>query len=119
MEILVKDPCGSWIYGKAFFGKQYLPLLKELEELASRKEEGYGVVISFKETPVIHIQISLWLYLKHLSVQKPDGHGLIAGFDLSSDRLNVVVIDRGTDLLPALKGRGFPLEQGGLGYIPF
>jgi hypothetical protein len=46
--IKVKDPWGKWVYGKAYFGKEYLPLLLELEELASNKVEGYGVVISFK-----------------------------------------------------------------------
>jgi predicted transposase len=92
--IKVKDPWGSWIYGKAYFGKEYLPLLKELEDLASKREEGYGAVISFKEKPMLHLQIPLWLYLKHFSSPKPNGYGLIAGFDLNSDRLNVVVINK-------------------------
>jgi len=43
---------------------------------------------------MIHLQIPLWLYLKHFSAKKPIGYGLIAGFDLNSDRLNVVVIDK-------------------------
>ena len=44
MLIKVKDPWGKWIYGKVHFGKEYLPLLLELEELASNKAEGlwYG-----------------------------------------------------------------------------
>ncbi|MGC9136435.1 hypothetical protein, partial [Caldivirga sp.] len=94
VEVRVKDPWGSWIYGKAYFGKEYLPLLKELEDLASKREEGYGAVISFKEKPMLHLQIPLWLYLKHFSSPKPNGYGLIAGFDLNSDRLNVVVINK-------------------------
>jgi hypothetical protein len=68
-------------------------LLKELEELSRRKEEGYGAVISFKDYPMIHLQIPLWLYLKYFSSPKPNGYGLIAGFDLNSDRLNVVVVN--------------------------
>jgi hypothetical protein len=32
--------------------------------------------------------------LKHFSSPKPVGYGLIAGFDLNSDRLNVVVINK-------------------------
>jgi len=40
--IKVKDPWGKWVYGKAYFGKEYLPLLLELEELASNKVEGYA-----------------------------------------------------------------------------
>ena len=89
--IKVKDPWGKRIYGKAYFGKEYLPLLHELEELSKRKVEGYGAVVSFKEKPMIHLQIPLWLYLKHFSSPKPKGYGLVAGFDLNSDRLNVII----------------------------
>jgi hypothetical protein len=34
------------------------------------------------------------LYLNHFSLPKPNGYGLVAGFDLNSDRLNVVVISK-------------------------
>ena len=95
VEVKAKDPWGKWIYGKAYFGKEYLPLLHELEELASNKVEGYGAVISFKHYPMIHLQIPLWLYLKYFSSPKPNGYGLVAGFDLNSDRLNVVVNKEG------------------------
>ncbi|ACP49398.1 transposase [Sulfolobus islandicus Y.N.15.51] len=94
VEVKVKDPWGKWVHGKAYFGKEYLPLLHELEELAERKEEGYGAVVSFKHYPMIHLQIPLWLYLKHFSSPKPNGYGLVAGFDLNSDRLNVVVVNK-------------------------
>jgi predicted transposase len=97
--IKVKDPWGKWIFGKAYFGKEYLPLLSELEELSRRKEEGYGAVVSFKDYPMIHLQIPLWLYLKHFSSPKPNGYGLIAGFDLNSDRLNVVVISKDGEII--------------------
>ena len=92
--IKVKDPWGKWVVGKAYFGKKYLPLLRELEELSNRKEEGYGAVISFKDGTKIHLQVPLWLYIKHFSAPKPAGYGLVAGFDLNSDRLNVVVVNR-------------------------
>ncbi|AWR95527.1 hypothetical protein [Acidianus brierleyi] len=94
VEVRVKDPWSKWVHGKAYLGKEYLPLLHELEELAERKEEGYGAVISFKHYPMIHLQVPLWLYLKHFSLPKPVGYGLIAGFDLNSDRLNVVVVNK-------------------------
>ena len=62
--IKVKDPWGKWVHGKAYFGKKYLPLLHELEELAERKEEGYGAVVSFKDYPMIHLLlISILLLL--------------------------------------------------------
>jgi predicted transposase len=94
VEVRVKDPWGKWVCGKAYFGKEYLPLLSELKELSRRKEEGYGAVVSFKDYPMIHLQIPLWLYLKHFSSLKPNGYGLFAGFDLNSDRLNVVVVNK-------------------------
>jgi predicted transposase len=101
VEVRVKDPWGKWVYGKAYFGKKYLPLLKELEDLASKKVEGYGAVVSFKHYPMIHLQIPLWLYLKYFSSPKPNGYGLIAGFDLNSDRLNVVVINKESSIVTA------------------
>jgi len=116
--IKVKDPWGKWVYGRAYFGKEYLPLLKELEDLASRKEEGYGAVISFKDHPMIHLQVPLWLYLKHFSSPKPNGYGLIAGFDLNSDRLNVVVINKERSIVTAktwwyseVVSHGFPKDK--------
>ena len=99
VEVRVKDPWGKWVFGKAYFGKEYLPLLSELEELSRRKEEGYGAVISFKHYPMIHLQIPLWLYLKHFSSPKPKGYGLVAGFDLNSDRLNVAVISKDGEII--------------------
>jgi IS605 OrfB family transposase len=97
--IKVKDPWGKWVHGKAYFGKKYLSLLSELEELSRRKEEGYGAVVSFKDHPMIHLQITLWLYLKHFSSPKPVGYGLFAGFDLNSDRLNVVVVSEDGEII--------------------
>jgi len=99
VEVRVKDPWGKWVHGKAYFGKEYLPLLKELEDLASKKEEGYGAVVSFKHYPMIHLQIPLWLYLKYFSSPKPVGYGLFAGFDLNSDRLNVVVVSKDGEII--------------------
>jgi len=118
VEIKVKDPWGKWIYAKAYFGKEYLPLLKELEELSKRKEEGYGAIVSFKHYPMIHLQIPLWLYLKYFSSPKPNGYGLIAGFDLNSDRLNVVVINKDGKVVAKktwwyseVVSHGFPKEK--------
>jgi len=80
---------GSWIRAKAFFGAKYLPLLRELIELANAGFEGYGAVISL----FIHIQAPVRLYLKHFSKPKPRGYCLVAGIDLNSDRINMAVLD--------------------------
>ena len=117
--VKVKDPWSKeWIIGRAYFGKEYLSLLKELEELANRREEGYGVVITFKHYPMIHIQVPLWLYLKHFSTPKPAGYGLVAGFDLNSDRLNIVVVNKQGDVVttrtyryPEVTRPGYPKEK--------
>lgn len=118
VEVKVKDPWGKWIYGKAYFGKGYLSLLRELEDLSKRKEEGYSAVITFKEKPMIHLQIPLWLYLKHFSLPKPNGYCLIAGFDLNSDRLNTVVISKDGEIITfktwwysEVVSHGFPKEK--------
>ncbi|WP_048052558.1 hypothetical protein [Saccharolobus islandicus] len=120
VEVKVKDPWGKWVHGKAYLGKKYLPLLSELEELSQRKEEGYGAVISFKHYPMIHLQIPLWLYLKHFSSPKPNGYSLVAGFDLNSDRLNVVVINKDGEIITfktwwysEVVSHGFPKGKAG------
>ena len=118
-EVLVKYPWdGSWIKAKAFFGEKYIPLLKELVGLANRKMEGYGVVVSFREYPRIHMQVPLWLYLKYSSTPKQKGYGLIAGFDVNSDRLNAVIIDNDGDIIvmktswySETVSHGFPREK--------
>jgi len=48
---------------------------------------------------MIHLQIPLWHYLKHFSLPKPNGYGLIAGFDLNNDRLNVVIINKDGEII--------------------
>ena len=118
VAVKVRDPWGDWIAGRAYFGRKYLPLLRELEELAGRREEGYGAVITFRDGVRLHIQVPLWLYLKHFSAPRPSGYGLVAGFDLNSDRLNVVVIDGQGGIVamktfryPQVVSPGYPRER--------
>jgi predicted transposase len=94
-EVLIKYPWdGTWIRAKAFFGERYISMLRELAELASRRSEGYGVVISFRKHPRIHVQVPTHLYLKHFSnTMQLNGGGFVAGFDMNSDRINMVVVD--------------------------
>ncbi|MBP1357868.1 MAG: hypothetical protein JZD40_05205, partial [Sulfolobus sp.] len=67
--------------------------MRELVSLAESREEGYGVVLSFRDSVRIHVQVPLYLYLKYFSEQRVVGYGYVAGFDLNSDRLNLVIID--------------------------
>ena len=88
-------------------------------KLANQKKISYGVTISFRNgKPFIHVEIPIWLYLKYFSQPKLKGYGLVAGFDLNSDRLNVVVINGNGDIV-ALKtfwyseviSHGFPRNK--------
>jgi len=108
-EALVRYPWdNSWIRAKAIFGERYIPLLSELVELARGRLEGYGAKIVFKGNGLeIHISVPIHLYLKYFSLPKRQGYGLIAGIDLNSDRLNIVVIDCGGRIV-SLKSSRFP-----------
>ena len=118
-KVLVRYYNGEWLKFKAVFGKKYLLLINELIELANRRKISYGVSISFRNgKPYIHVEVPLTLYLKYFSILKPNGYGLIAGFDLNSDRLNMVVIDANANIV-AMKtfwytevvSHGFPREK--------
>ncbi len=99
-KVLVRYYDGEWLEFKVRFGEKYLPLVNELIELANQKRTSYGASISFKNgKPYIHVELPLWLYLKHLLAPKPNGYGLIAGFDINSDRLNAVIIDRECEII--------------------
>jgi len=92
--VKVKYPYdGSWITLRAEFGERYLPLLRELVELARRKKVSYGARIVFREGNIyLHLSIPIKLYLKYFKRGEAKG-GLVAGFDLNSDRVNLVIID--------------------------
>jgi len=94
-EVLIKYPWdGSWIRARALFGEKYIPLLRELIELCEKRAEGYGARIVFRSgKPELHVSVPLNLCLKHFSTPKRQGYGLVAGLDLNSDRVNMVVVD--------------------------
>jgi len=108
-EVLIKYPWdGSWIRARALFGEKYIPLLRELIDLCEKRAEGYGVGIVFRSGKLeLHISVPLNLYLKHFSLPKRQGCGLVAGLDLNSDRLNMVVVDGGRRIV-SLKSMKFP-----------
>ncbi|MEM0027652.1 MAG: hypothetical protein QXT53_07865 [Ignisphaera sp.] len=99
-RVLVRYYNGEWIECATRFGRKHLPLIEELIQLANAKRESYGASITFRNGKVyIHLEVPLWLYLKHLGTEKPRGYGLVAGFDLNSDRINVVVIDANANIV--------------------
>ncbi len=104
----------EWIYAKAIFGERYLPLLKEL----SGENISYGDEIG--EDYRIHVYVPVELYCKHLGkkIERRGRSSHIAGFDLNSDRINMVIINDSGELLdvkvkhfPEVTQHGFPKEK--------
>jgi len=119
-KALIKYPWdGSWIECRVLFGEKYIPLLKELLELTSKKKEGYGTRIVFRKSRIeLHVSVPLHLYLKHFSAPRREGYGLVAGLDLNSDRANMVIIDSTARIVtmrtawfPEVTLHGFPRDK--------
>ncbi|MCD6196599.1 MAG: hypothetical protein J7J82_07440 [Staphylothermus sp.] len=106
---------GAWLTFRAFFGANYIPLVKELVELAKNKNVSYGARIVFRNGRIyLHLSIPIQLYLKHFKKREVRGD-LIAGFDLNSDRINMAIIDghgrirdKKTVWFPEVTSHGFP-----------
>ncbi|RLE54220.1 MAG: hypothetical protein DRJ40_11455 [Thermoprotei archaeon] len=119
-QVFIKYPWdSSWIKCRAFFGERYISLLRELLELANQKKEGYGTRIVLREGRIeLHVSVPLFLYLKHFSLPERRGYGLVAGLDLNSDRINMVIIDPSgrivamkTAWFPEVTLHGFPRDK--------
>lgn len=108
-EVIIKYPWdSSWIRARALFGERYIPLLRELINLCEKRVEGYGARIVFRNGMVeLHLSVPLNLYLEHFSMLKRQGYGLLAGLDLNSDRINMVVVDNDGGIV-SLKSVRFP-----------
>jgi len=109
---------GSWITLRAEFGEKYLPLLRELVDSAKQKKLSYTARIVFREGDIyLHLSIPIQLYLKYFKKGEARGQ-LIAGFDLNSDRANLVIIDEHGEIVdvktawfPETASHGFPREK--------
>jgi len=109
---------GSWITLRAEFGERYLPLLRELVDLARQKKLSYKAIVVFREGGIyLHLSVPIQLYLKYFKKGEARGQ-FIAGFDLNSDRVNLVIIDEHgrivdtrTAWFPEATSHGFPREK--------
>ena len=117
--VKVKYPYdGSWITLRAEFGEKYLQLLRELVDSAKQKKLSYMARIVFREGDIyLHLSIPIQLYLKYFKKGETRGQ-LIAGFDLNSDRTNLVIIDEHGEIVdvktawfPEVTSHGFPREK--------
>jgi len=93
-RVLIKYHDSSWIEGYVKFKDKYPSLLKELITLASMRKEGYGVRVVFRESLELHVNVPLYLYVKHLGSPRDEiDYTKLLGIDLNSDRVNGVIID--------------------------
>ncbi|MEM4561355.1 MAG: hypothetical protein QW123_00545 [Desulfurococcaceae archaeon] len=118
-SIRIKYPYdGSWLSFRARFGENYIPLVRELSELAKSRKCSYGARIVFRNgRTYLHLSIPIELYLKHFRRGEARGD-LIAGFDLNSDRVNMVIVDKSgvirdakTEWFPEVTSPGYPRNK--------
>jgi len=86
----------NWIECEARFGEEYIPLVNEVIGKAMNNELSYNARIVFRNGEIyLHLSIPVELYIKHFrKVDKEPSGDRIAAFDLNSDRINMVIIDR-------------------------
>ena len=108
----------SWLSFRARFGENYIPLVRELSELAKSRKCSYGARIVFRSGRIyLHLSVPVELYLKYF--RKGEARGsLIAGFDLNSDRINMVIVDKSgvirdvrTEWFPEATSPGYPRNK--------
>lgn len=108
----------SWLIFRAQFGEKYLPLIYELIEHTKTKRISYGARIVFRNGAVyLHLSIPIDLYLRYFRKGNAKG-SLIAGFDLNSDRINMVIVDKygkirdvRTEWFPEITSHGYPRSK--------
>ncbi|MEM3923733.1 MAG: hypothetical protein QXZ48_05505 [Zestosphaera sp.] len=113
--LYVNIPREGWVKFKVSFGERYVPLVKELVELAESRKTSYTAKIVFRNGRIyLHLSIPVELYLKYFGKGEARGD-LIAGFDLNSDRVNMVIVDKSgvirdakTEWFPEVTSHGFP-----------
>ena len=108
-ELQVNISWKGWVKFRVLFGKRYIPLVDELVKKALSKRLSYTAKIVFKDGKVyIHLSVPIELYLKYFRKGKSEGT-LIASFDLNSDRINMIIVDR-YGIMRDVKTEWFPEE---------
>ena len=113
-ELQVNIPWRGWLNFKVLFGKRYIPIVNELVEKALSKKLSYSGKIVFRNGRIyLHVSVPIELYLKYFSKGRASGK-LVAGFDLNSDRINMVIVDiqgiirdTKTEWFPEVTSHGF------------
>ncbi|MCE4618614.1 MAG: IS200/IS605 family accessory protein TnpB-related protein [Desulfurococcales archaeon] len=93
-ELQLNIPRKGWVKFKILFGKKYIPLIEELVKKASSRSLSYTAKIVFRNGLIyLYISVPIEMYLEYFSKRKANGN-LIAGFDINSDRINMVIADK-------------------------
>jgi len=93
-ELWVNVPWRGWLRFGVCFGERYVPLVSELVGRALSRELSYSAKIVFRGgRAYLHVSVPVELYLRYFSKGRARGD-LVAGFDLNSDRVNMVIVDR-------------------------
>jgi len=125
MRIKAISTVRSTINCRVYFGEKYIPLVKELLQLAKNREEGVPIRISFdpeKRSFYCYISVPLQLYLKYFKkYDKPllDVDRYCAGADLGSGFVKWVIVDMETwrpvkwlvSEFPQVTQHGYPRER--------
>lgn len=83
----------EWVGAPVKFGKRHLSIINHLMD---GEGSSYGVEIS--EDFTVHVYIPFWLYKQHVG-REASGRVHIASFDLNSDRINMVIVDKNGEIL--------------------
>jgi len=109
----------KWMHCETRFGEEYLPLIRYIVKKAERKEMPYTVrlLIKNRKDIKIHISVPISLYTAFFSRGIAYGNN-IASFDLNSDRVNTVIIDKygvirdsKTEWYPEVNSPGYPKDR--------
>ena len=92
-EVLVRTLNKKWLKLGVKFGRRYFALIEELVRLALQKKASYSARIVFRNGKAyLYVSVPTQLYLKYFKLGEARGK-LVAGFDINSDRINMVIID--------------------------
>ena len=114
--VRIRDPFGKrWLCFKLLLPDKY----REIVEEAKRRKYGAAIVMR-RGVVYLHLNVPSDIYTLDTWGYPPRSGELIAGFDLNSDRINMVIVDeRGeirdvkTEWFPEVTSPGFPRNRAG------
>jgi len=125
MQIKYVDTTTRYISCRVYFGERYIPLMRELVQLARNHQEGIPVKISYsaeKRGFYCYVSVPLSLYLKYFKINDGpllDVDRYCVGADLGSGFIKWVIVDMETwrpikwltTEFPQVTQHGYPREK--------